>query len=387
MDMWKKTADLKSPETARSVLAGVAVQLVWMMIVSAVFGLMELYALVFIAFFATCVPTAMLFARFAATIGKSKLMAAAMLLPFAAVGWFVTGLMLVATESDSPRIDVPPGPSRFERTKEKAESGDADAQCLLAEFYFDGDHVDQDFAKAREWLEKAAGTGHAVALMNLGRMHCEGLGGPTNLVEGARCIGKAANAGLAEAQWRIGNMYLIGDGVKQNDRKAVSFISKAADQGYINAQKELSAFYMAGRAGVGQDMAKAAEWLEKAANKGDVDAKWDLACLMDNCMSDFAGAAKWYRECAYGKHGVEACCRLAEMHVHGKGVRRSAKAAIEWFERAAGRGDLDAMYNIGALYCNGGDDIEPDEKMARKWLEKAAGRGHVMAKELLSALD
>ena len=47
--------------------------------------------------------------------------------------------------------------------RDKADSGDAAAQCSLGAKYWNGDGVPKDPAKAREWFAKAAAHGDAAA--------------------------------------------------------------------------------------------------------------------------------------------------------------------------------------------------------------------------------
>ncbi|AZF18689.1 hypothetical protein C4J92_5252 [Pseudomonas sp. R3-18-08] len=53
----------------------------------------------------------------------------------------------------------------------RAESGDAHGQFDLAKMYVDGWIVEQDFEKAREWLERAAAQGFSRAIKLLQRMN------------------------------------------------------------------------------------------------------------------------------------------------------------------------------------------------------------------------
>jgi TPR repeat protein len=96
--------------------------------------------------------------------------------------------------------------------------------------------VTQDYAKAREWYEKAADKGYPYAM------------GP------------------------LGALYHYGQGVAQDYVKAREWYEKAANKGDAFAMKSLGSLYRNGL-GVAQDYAKAREWYEKAANKGDANAK------------------------------------------------------------------------------------------------------------------
>ena len=48
--------------------------------------------------------------------------------------------------------------------------------------------------------------------------------------------------------------------------------------------------------------------------------------------------------------------------------------AREWYEKAADKGDADAMADLGVLYANG-QGVAQDYAKAREWYEKAADKG------------
>ena len=69
----------------------------------------------------------------------------------------------------------PPTPNIAELTK-KATEGDADAQFTLGGVYYEGKHVEQDYAKAMDWFRMAAEQGDKTAQYNLGVMYRDGDG-------------------------------------------------------------------------------------------------------------------------------------------------------------------------------------------------------------------
>ena len=73
-----------------------------------------------------------------------------------------------------------------------AERGDAQAQGGLGAMYYDGQGVTQDYAKAREWFEKAAAQGEAGAQYNLGVMYGNGQGVAQNSAKAREWLEKAA---------------------------------------------------------------------------------------------------------------------------------------------------------------------------------------------------
>ena len=97
----------------------------------------------------------------------------------------------------------------------------------------------QDYAKAREWFEKAAAKDNGDAMFNLGLFY----------------------------------------EVRQQDYvKARQWYEKAAEKGEVKAMNNLGVLFASGR-GVPQDYTKAREWYEKAAAKDHASAKMSLERL------------------------------------------------------------------------------------------------------------
>jgi TPR repeat protein len=125
-----------------------------------------------------------------------------------------------------------------------ADRGDANSMENLGMLYAQGYGVAQDYAKAREWSEKAAEKGHWGAMFNLGLF------------------------------------YRDGSGVAQDYTKAREWFQKAADKDNTGvAMANLGVFYANGY-GVMQDYAKARELYEKAAAKGDASAMANLGLVV-----------------------------------------------------------------------------------------------------------
>ena len=88
----------------------------------------------------------------------------------------------------------------FNQTQRLANQGDADAQYMLGLMYAKGEGVPQDYAKARQWFEKAANQGNADAQYGIGWMYYEGEGVPQDYAKARQWFEKAANQGSSDAQ-------------------------------------------------------------------------------------------------------------------------------------------------------------------------------------------
>ncbi|MBS0569155.1 MAG: caspase family protein [Proteobacteria bacterium] len=74
----------------------------------------------------------------------------------------------------------------------QAESGDAEAQNYVGEIYLKGLGTEPDYAKAREWFEKAAAQGDKRARINLGYLYEQGLGVPRDIARALNLYGEAS---------------------------------------------------------------------------------------------------------------------------------------------------------------------------------------------------
>lgn len=69
---------------------------------------------------------------------------------------------------------------------------------------------------------------------------------------------------------------------------------------------------------------------------------------------------------------------VAEIYRQGLGVAPDQKAATEWYERAAERGDINAVYALSLALLEG-RGIQKDDMRAGMLLERAARAGHAFA--------
>ena len=68
-----------------------------------------------------------------------------------------------------------------------------------------------------------------------------------------------------------------------------------------------------------------------------------------------------------------------------EGVPRDDAKAREWFEKAASRGDAEALYNLGVMHAKG-RSVRQDYAAARALWEKAAAQGHARAQANLGVM-
>jgi TPR repeat protein len=77
---------------------------------------------------------------------------------------------------------------------------------------------------------------------------------------------------------------------------------------------------------------------------------------------------------------------LGTLYHNGHGVAQDYAKAREWYEKAADKGNAEAMNNLGWLYRNG-HGVTQDYAKAREWYEKAADTGDAEAMAALEHLS
>lgn len=117
----------------------------------------------------------------------------------------------------------------FHELRDKAYSGDMEAQFKLGECYKSGNGVEMDEEEADKWYLEAARQGHI------------------------------------EAQYMFG----LRCSLNENEDVAIEWLRKAAEQGHTEAQFFLSQTIL----GIDGDIEEAVKWLRKAAEQGDERAR------------------------------------------------------------------------------------------------------------------
>ncbi len=160
----------------------------------------------------------------------------------------------------------------------QAKKGDVTSQITLAECYFKGEGVKQDFSEAVKWWRKAAEKGDSNAQYSLGMSYYNGEGIGIDYTEAVKWLEKSALQGNPDGQSSLGYCYCLGNGVEQDYAKAVKWFTLAAEQGEADAQFALGICYLNGN-GIEQNYTEMVKWWRKAAAQGHEEASqalWDI---------------------------------------------------------------------------------------------------------------
>jgi localization factor PodJL len=122
-----------------------------------------------------------------------------------------------------------------------ADRGFAMAQYRLAKLYERGEGVPVDLAVARQWTERAAGSGNRRAMHDLGVYFARGEGAPLDEAAAFRWFRQAAELGVADSQYNLGILYQQGRGVNASATEALFWFMVAARQGDADASARATA--------------------------------------------------------------------------------------------------------------------------------------------------
>ena len=230
----------------------------------------------------------------------------------------IIGLCLSAWAREDLSDTNTPSPKEIETTRLAAESGDADSQYMLGNYYYRGQGVATNRSAAVTWFQKSAEQGNIWA------------------------------------QCCLGLCYQSGEGVVADKAKAVAWFSKAADQGYPNGQYDLGLCYAQGD-GVVADPKEALKWFYLAGQYGEVaEGNFAVArCLYDGAgiKQDRSQAVSWYEKAAE-QNLLEAQMLAGMSYWFGWDVKADQPKAVEWFRRAANQGEPQAFVFLSPAYYN-----------------------------------
>lgn len=135
-------------------------------------------------------------------------------------------------------------------------------------------------------------------------------------------------------------------------------------------------------------------YLEKAADMGHTEAQVMMGDYYSGVSEyspynissdDLYKAAFYYGEAA--KNGnAKAQFLLGNLYANGYGVKQDPLKSVELIEKAAQQGLSDAQYKLGKFYAQG-FGVEPNMKKAIEWYSKAETKGHADAAKALREIN
>ena len=128
---------------------------------------------------------------------------------------------------------------QFNKKLEQATDGKIQAMYDVGNLYMRGRGVNRNMAKAAEWFQKAASTGHASAQAKLGILYFEGRGVKQNYPKAIKLLNAAAKQNIPSAYYQLANMFELGSGVPQDLHQSIYWYKKAEKSGYYLAKAKI----------------------------------------------------------------------------------------------------------------------------------------------------
>lgn len=224
----------------------------------------------------------------------------------------------------------------------------------------------QDVLAGYDALQQLANAGDQRANHELGLLYYHGHGKEVSYKQALTYFELAANKGYAPSQFNLAHMYLKGQGTDRDLSKAEALFGKAYANGDLAAGYELATLALA-NAQNKIAKAEAEQRYEKLAEQGFPRAIYMVGTFeMEKSKVDF-GKALQYFEKAASLGVLDAYYNVGLMHYNGWGTPKNAEKAAEIFENAALQGQRNAMHNLGMLYFFG--KVKPfDENIGRAWV-------------------
>ena len=162
------------------------------------------------------------------------------------------------------------------------------------------------------------------------------------------------------------------------DRLIVQLLGCAVSCGHTKAMEMLAAYCLEGWGMRSPNRVKAGRLLESAAHSRDFSAHVDLAfcCYYGHgVQKDRRKAFLLYRKAAEkgairGMYNVGLFYDAGECGV----VKQNLRTAFQWYQKAASLGDPDAMFKIAYAY-DMGRGVLKDKRTAVQWYRRAAKKG------------
>ena len=171
---------------------------------------------------------------------------------------------------------------------------------------------------------------------------------------------KATSKGNPAAMYMVGYIYWFEKGTSF-ENEALKYFDQAIDKGHVGAMRMKGKIFRHKN-----DKQKAREWFDLAVEKGgDADAMSGIGDDIENPEEEL----KWrIRAAQRDKKGIQMYF-LARDYYQDK--LKDNDKAMYWYERAAEKGNNDAMYELGERYLNG-KGVSKNTEKAFYWMEKSA---------------
>ena len=246
-----------------------------------------------------------------------------------------------------------------------ADKGDAEGQFGLGRCYSEK----CDYENAIYWYRKAAEQGHGRALNSLGMAYYSGEGVEQNAA-------KALNYLLRAEENYAPDLYC-----NLMEHKAI--VLQKLDR-HLEAYQIARVFSVDG---MGCKECHAVNGYDSSLKRCPFFQKIMAECFEkgEGVEENSAKSAEYYKKAADMGMSIPQI-KIAECYYKGKGVVKDREEAFRYYLLAAEQGHPFAQYSVGFLYANG-QGVERNIEKAKEWLTKAVENGDESAKKELERIN
>jgi TPR repeat protein len=219
-------------------------------------------------------------------------------------------------------------------------------------------------------------------LGNLGCTCLHAMDAPYNPKLAVECFSKMAAQGNDIGKIWLGYCCQYSIGVERDIIKAVELYRQAAKR-YNPLAISMLAFCYYNGDGVRRDERMAIAWLQSPRLIKNIGVEQISIRYNKGFDKESIANAMDAIEFAIEYNIIGSMTLMGDFLLRGLGFEKDEKRAVEWFEKAAEKGERYAMILLATCYKNG-SGVHCDEKKAYGLLEKAAVLGHRSAMELLA---
>lgn len=271
-----------------------------------------------------------------------------------------------------------------DRYRAAAAAGNPRALRKMAHLYEHGLAIQDSDISAFASYRRVAEQNERHAQFIVGYFYEHGIGMAPDVAQALHWYHRSEVQRFGLAAWRLGLCYQYGRGVAPNAHEAAWHFARAARYFHGPALVELGHLHehnLSGNLRRARKAFRIAGWLGHAAGYYHQGRYLETGL---GGQKDLSKAVRFYRKAARQGH-PEALFRLGMLHLQEPHLSGSGKG-MQWLQRAALAGKVEAKYQLALCYRNG-RGVPQDASLALKWLLAAALQGYAPAAALLRQIN
>ena len=274
-------------------------------------------------------------------------------------------------------------PQDVEKAKSVLTKSLDSGNSLVSLLYGKAIKKEGDTEAAKKYFEKAAKSGNAEAMYELGKLYYKGLGCSKSEKDAMRYFTMAKKNGFSKSDnfllkhKKQDNEAAEPPKAEETKEDPVQAIKKEADSGNDEACAKYGLMLFNGE-GVPANKAEAVPYIKKAADSGDVNCIYSYALFLFKGLivpENKLEAIRYYKMSA-DKGNIEAASIYGIMLYNGDGIPANKNEAVPYIKKAADKGNVKSMAKYGIILRDG-DGVPANRDEALKYLKMAADAGDI----------